>query len=93
MSIRLAELDIRWTGTDDTTPEGHVLALGVDSVGNCRLCLYEGAEPDDAAFRGSLLIPPMNGTGGAVAYGPAGAHVTSIGDQTTMLARLANQPT
>ncbi|MFE1473534.1 hypothetical protein ACFW6N_06765 [Streptomyces cyaneofuscatus] len=90
MSINLADLNIRWTGTDDTTPNGHVLVLGTDSVGNLRLCLYEGTEPDDAKFRGSLLIPPMGRPGGTVAYGPAGGHVTSIGDQTSMLARLAN---
>ncbi|KOG78709.1 hypothetical protein ACZ90_70685 [Streptomyces albus subsp. albus] len=98
MSIRLADLDIRWTGTDDTTPDGHVLALGTDSAGLLRLCLYAGDTPADDQFRGSLLLPsdghrksflPTRTT----AYGPGGAWVTSGGDQTSMLARLANQPT
>lgn len=87
-AIRLAELDIRWTGTDDTTPEGHVLVLGIDSLGNTRLCLYVDS-PSDDAFRGSLLIPPDDRLSGTAAYGPTGAHVTSRGDQASMLARLA----
>ncbi|MFJ1647997.1 hypothetical protein [Streptomyces sp. NPDC088258] len=88
-AIRLADLDIRWTGTDGTTPDRHVLVLGVDILGNTRLCLYAGDSPADDAFRGSLVIPPPDRLGGMVAYGPTGAHVTSLGDQTSMLARLA----
>ncbi|EFE65785.1 predicted protein [Streptomyces viridosporus ATCC 14672] len=93
-AIKLAGLDIRWSGMDSTTPVGHVLVLGVDSLGVLRLCLYKGSQPDDAAFRGSLLIPsdghsqrhmPTRTT----AYGPTGAFVTSHGDQTAMLQRLA----
>ncbi|MGW9401462.1 hypothetical protein [Streptomyces sp. NPDC055642] len=95
MSIRLADLTVRWTGTDSTTPAGHVLVLGVDSLGVLRLCLYKGSQPDDATFRGSLLIPaeghnqrhlPTRTT----AYGPTGAFVTCHGDQTAMLQRLAD---
>lgn len=93
-AIKLAELTVRWTGTDSTTPAGHVLVLGVDRLGLLRLCLYKGAQPDDAAFRGSLLIPPDGHQQShlpthTTAYGPGGAFVTSTGDQTAMLLRLA----
>ncbi|MFJ9037974.1 hypothetical protein ACIRF8_15445 [Streptomyces sp. NPDC102406] len=93
-AINLADLDVRWTGTDSTTPAGHVLVLGVDSLGVLRLCLYKGTQPDDNAFRGSLLIP-LDGHGQrhlpirTTAYGPTGAFVTSVGDQEAMLHRLA----
>ncbi|MEU9761833.1 hypothetical protein AB0D98_19215 [Streptomyces sp. NPDC047987] len=95
MSIRLADLDICWTGTDGTTPDGHVLALGIDNAGLLRLCLYAGDAPADNQFRGSLLIPPDGHQEAflptrTTAYGPSGAWVTSSGDQTGMLARLAN---
>lgn len=92
-AIRLADLDIRWTGTDDTTPDGHVLVLGVDDVGNTRLCLYRGDKPADDQFRGSLIIPPDNpgSLRRTAAYGPTGAHVTSLGDQASMLNRLAKE--
>ncbi|MFE3484797.1 hypothetical protein [Streptomyces griseus] len=95
MSIRLADLDIRWTGIDDTTPAGHVLALGTDSAGLLRLCLYAGDAPADERFRGSLLIPPENHTEPflptrTTAYNAGGGWVTCFGDQTSMLARLAN---
>ncbi|MFE7485481.1 hypothetical protein [Streptomyces sp. NPDC057552] len=95
MSTRLADLDIRWTGTDDTTPDGHVLALGTDSAGILWLCLYAGNTPADEQFKGSLLIPPDGRKERflptrTTAYGPTGAYVTSSGDQTSMLARLAN---
>ncbi|MDP9953147.1 MULTISPECIES: hypothetical protein [Streptomyces] len=95
MSIRLADLNIRWTGTDDTTPDGHVLALGTGSAGLLRLCLYAGVSPADDQFRGSLLLPPDGHQqtflpARTTAYGPGGAWVTSSGDQTSMLARLAN---
>lgn len=95
MSIRLADLDIHWTGTDTTTPTGHVLALAIDGTGLLRLCLYAGDEPADEGFRGSLLIPP-EGHGQrslptrTTAYGPGGGYFTSTGDQTSMLAQLAN---
>ncbi|WP_405461640.1 hypothetical protein OG786_29390 [Streptomyces sp. NBC_00101] len=96
MTIRLADLAISWTGTDATTPDGHVLVLGTDQLGMLRLCLYAGDTPSDDQFRGSLLIPP-DGHGQAflptrtTAYGPTGAYVASNGDQTSLLARLANQ--
>ncbi|WP_228994326.1 hypothetical protein [Streptomyces sp. DH8] len=95
MSIRLADLDIHWTGTDDTTPDGHVLVLAIDNAGVLRLCLYAGDTPSDDQFRGSLLIPPEGHKEPflptrTTAYGPGGAWATSSGDQTSMLARLAN---
>ena len=93
-AIKHADLNVRWTGVDSTTPVGHVLVLGVDQLGLLRLCLYKGSQPDDAAFRGSLLIPPDGHTqrhlpSRTAAYGPGGAWVTSSGDQTAMLRRLA----
>ncbi|MFD3999860.1 hypothetical protein [Streptomyces rubiginosohelvolus] len=95
MSIRLTDLDIHWTGTDATTPDGHVLVLANDTAGLLRLCLYAGDTPADAQFRGSLLVPPDGHQQTflptrTTAYGPGGAWVTSSGDQTSMLARLAN---
>ncbi|WP_406224997.1 hypothetical protein [Streptomyces anulatus] len=94
MSIRLADLDIRWTGTDDTTPDGHVLVLGIDNAGLFRLCLYAGETPADEQFRGSLLIPPEGHKEPflptrTTAYNAGGGWVTCFGDQTSMLARLA----
>ncbi|MFF6966278.1 hypothetical protein ACFY9G_23285 [Streptomyces anthocyanicus] len=95
--IKLADLNVRWTGVDSTTPAGHVLVLGVDPLGVLRLCLYKGSQPDDAAFRGSLLIPPDGHQQShlprrTTAYGPGGAFVTSSGDHTAMLQRLAELP-
>lgn len=94
-AIRLADLNIRWAGTDDTTPDGHVLVLAVDSLGVTRLCLYAGNAPSDDRFRGSLLIPPDGHSQRflptrTTAYGPDGAWITSSGDYSSMLARLAN---
>ncbi|MFG3127368.1 hypothetical protein ACGFZU_06660 [Streptomyces tendae] len=96
-AIKLADLNVRWTGADSTTPAGHVLVLGVDSLGLLRLCLYKGSRPDDAAFRGSLLIPPEGHQQShlparTTAYGTGGAFVTSNGDQAAMLRRLAELP-
>ncbi|MFI1203542.1 hypothetical protein ACH4VR_29620 [Streptomyces sp. NPDC020883] len=95
-AIRLADLDIHWAGTDHTTPDGHVLLLGVDRGGLLRLALYDGDTPSDDAFCGSLLIPPDNHQQRylptrTTAYGPSGAWVTNSGDQASMLARLADR--
>lgn len=92
--IRLADLTLSWAGTDGTTPKGHTLAVGTDRAGLLRVCLYAGDTPSDNAFRGSLLIPPDNHQqrflpDRTTAYGPGGGFVTSIGDHTAMLARLA----
>lgn len=97
-AIRLADLNVQWTGADATAPRGHTLVQGVDSAGNLRLCLYAGAAPSDDTFRGSLLIPPDNHgqqflPTRTTAYGPGGAYVTSSGDHTAMLARLADRTT
>lgn len=93
-AIKLADLNVRWTGIDSTTPAGHVLVLGIDQLGLLRLCLYKGSQPDDSAFRGSLLIPPDGHSHRhlptrTTAYGPTGAFVTSHGNQHAMLRRLA----
>ncbi|RZF02918.1 hypothetical protein [Streptomyces albidoflavus] len=95
--IRLADLRIHWTGVDDTTPKGHVLVSATDSTGSLRLCLYAGTVPSDDSFRGSLLIPSDNHgqnflPSQTTAYGPTGAFVSTHGDQTDMLARLARHP-
>ncbi|CAK7288557.1 hypothetical protein [Streptomyces misionensis] len=94
-TVRLADLTPVWSGTDDTTPAGHVLVHGIDSAGLHRLCLYAGDTPSDDAYRGHLLIPPDNHgqdflPSRTTAYGPGGAYVTSTGDHTFMLARLAD---
>ncbi|WP_405824159.1 hypothetical protein OG705_29010 [Streptomyces sp. NBC_00838] len=94
-AIRLADLNVHWLGTDDTAPDGHVLVLGTDTLGVVRLCLYTGDTASDGQFRGSLLIPPDGHEQAhlptrTTAYGPGGAWVTSKGDQTSMLARLAS---
>ncbi|MEW2070021.1 hypothetical protein [Streptomyces sp. NPDC007346] len=98
MSIRLADLDIRWTGTDDTTPAGHVLVLAIDNAGLLRLCLYAGDAPADDQFRGSLLIPPEGHKQSflptrTTAYNAGGGWVTCFGTQDSMLAQLANPTT
>lgn len=97
-TVRLADLTLVWTDTDDTTPAGHTLVHGVDSRGIHYLCLYAGDTPSDDAYRGHLLIPPDNHSQQhlpthTTAYGPGGAFVTSIGDHTAMLARLADRAT
>ncbi|MFE9252901.1 hypothetical protein [Streptomyces sp. NPDC007088] len=94
-SIRLADLTTNWSGVDSTTPDGHTLVTGLDSAGHLRVCLYRGGTPSDSGFRGSLLIPPDGHDQRflptrTTAYGPCGAFVTSVGDHTSMLARLAN---
>lgn len=86
MQFRFADLDLKWTGVDDTTPDGHVIATGFDSLGNIRVFLWAGDAPSDDAFRGSLLLKDGRVAG---AYGPRGAWVASSGDQTALLARLA----
>lgn len=93
--IRLENLDIRWSGVNEVTPEGHVLVHGVDIMGFNWLCLYEGSEPDDNALRGSLFIPPsghdqINIPTHAVAYGPTGAVIANAGNRADMLIQLAN---
>ncbi|GES27868.1 hypothetical protein AB0G60_02900 [Streptomyces angustmyceticus] len=87
MEFRLANMDVRWSGVDDTTPPGHCLATGMDPLG-VRVWLFKGDRPSDDGFCGSLLIPS---SGPAVGYGPTGAYVTSSGDHTAMLARLAKE--
>lgn len=88
MKFRLADMDVRWSGVDDTTPPGHCLASGLDPHGNVRVWLFKGVEPSDEGFRGSLLIPS---SGPAVGYGPTGTFVAGHGDHTAMLARLAKE--
>ncbi|PBC71045.1 hypothetical protein BX265_5613 [Streptomyces sp. TLI_235] len=87
MEFRVADLTLHWTGTDDTTPPGHVIAAGHDPFGDLRIFLWSGSTPDDDAYLGSLLIKYHRTV---AAYGPDGAYVTGLGDQTTLLALLAD---
>lgn len=86
--FRLDQLDLRWTGTDGTTPPGHVIAVGYDPLDNLRTFLWADDEPSDDTYCGSLL---MREHGPTVAYGPRGGYVTSTGDQTTQLDLLAHE--
>lgn len=85
--FRLADLDLRWTGTDGTTPPGHVIAVGRDPLGNTRIFLWANDKPDDSQYAGSLLITDE----ATFAYGARGGYVSSgaHGDQKSMLNRLA----
>lgn len=87
MQFRLADLDIRSVGTDDHTPAGHVSALGLDPLGNFRVFLYEGTEPADDRFVGSLLIPKNIGQP-TIAYGSRGEYVTSSGSEAEKFTKL-----
>ncbi|MGW7504437.1 hypothetical protein [Streptomyces albidoflavus] len=92
--IRLADLDIHRTETDEITPEGHVLVTALDRSGLLRICLYEGAEPSDENYRGCLIVPrgsqPQDSSR-IKAYDAEGAFVTSDGDNKAKLACLAGQ--
>ncbi|MEV6219886.1 hypothetical protein [Nocardia sp. NPDC051833] len=88
-NIHLRDIDIRWEGRDDFTPEGHYLALGKDSLGNTRLWLFQGDTVSDEGYCGSILIPQDAG-GRPIAYGPRGSYVVSGHDQAALLSRLAN---
>ncbi|GGX49116.1 hypothetical protein [Streptomyces noursei] len=86
MIFRLADMDVRWSGVDDTTPPGHCIATGLDPLGNAMLWLFKGDEPSDEGFCGFLLLPQHRQ---ATAYGPTGSFVASKGSHSEMLARLA----
>lgn len=97
-TLRLADLTIAWSSTDATTPAGHVLVSGVDPTGLHSLCLYASDTPNEHAYRGHLLVPPDNHNqrflpARTTAYDPGGAYVTSVGDRTALLARLAGRAT
>jgi hypothetical protein len=84
--FRLADLDLRWTGIDGNTPAGHVVAVGLDPLGNTRVFLWRGDQPADDQFVGSLLIRDH----ATIAYGQRGSFVGAHGDQASLLTRLAN---
>lgn len=86
MNFTLADLDLYWVGTDDDTPAGCTIANGVDPVGNTRVFLWRGSEPDDGAFLGSVLITDRHLT----AYGPRGGYAKGTGTMSELLACLAN---
>lgn len=86
--FRLADVHVRWSGVDDTTPAGHTIALGVDMFGNTRIWLFRGDLVDGDAYAGSLLVPSSVGRTTS-AYGPRGDYVKSGNDQTALLATLA----
>lgn len=87
--FRLADLDLRWAGTDSNTPEGHVVVIGFDPVGNYRVFLYAGTEPIDEHYVGSILIP-QNIKKQAIAYGARGGYVTSSGGEAEKLTALVD---
>jgi hypothetical protein len=86
--FRIADMDVHWSGVDDTTPAGCCAALGIDPLGNVRVWLFRGETPADDRFLGSLLIPRRE-NGIVTAHGPTGAYVASSGTQADLLVRLA----
>jgi hypothetical protein len=90
--FRAADATIRWHGTDDTTPPGHSIATGTDSLGTVYLWLFKGDEPTDEAFVGSILIPHQAGQM-PTAYGRGGGFAGTVHDTKAALARLADRAT
>lgn len=85
--FRLADLDIRWTGTDSNTPAGHVTTTGFDPLGNYRVFLYEGDQPDDEHYVGSILIPKAANQP-SIAYSSGGGFAGASGTEAEKLAKL-----
>ncbi|PRX91946.1 hypothetical protein [Allonocardiopsis opalescens] len=88
--FRLVDIDIRWSGRDSNTPDGCIIATGLDPHGNLRTFLYRGDEPSDGGFLGSILYPEP-GAGTPLAYGPRGGWVPCGGGEAAMLVRLAEK--
>lgn len=88
--FRLSEVDVRWSGVDDTTPPGHCTAAGLDPLGNLWVWLFEGTEPSDEGYKGNLLLPKPDGAPLLTAYGARGAYARSGHDQTELLQYLAD---
>ncbi len=88
--FRAADATIKWHGTDDTTPPGHSIATGTDSLGTGYLWLFKGNEPTDEAFVGSILIPDRVGQV-PVAYERGGGFAGTAPDTKAALARLADR--
>lgn len=84
--FRIADLDLHWTGVDDATPPGHIIANGYDPVGNLRVFLWEGDRPTDDNYRGSLILTDRSAT----AYGPRGGYVKGIGGHAELLVALVD---
>lgn len=87
-SFRSGEATITWQGIDDTTPAGHSLALGRDSIGTVYLWLFKGGQVTDDAFVGSILVPDRVEQR-PVAYDSRGSFVGPVIDVTETLAALA----
>ncbi|MEU7631651.1 hypothetical protein AB0C34_16925 [Nocardia sp. NPDC049220] len=86
--FNLSDVTIHWSGRDSTTPPGHYIASGVDSLGNLRVWLFKGDKVSVDGYRGNILYPE---TGFPTACGPTGGYVTSQGDSAAMLAQLAQE--
>ncbi|WP_280502047.1 hypothetical protein [Nocardia farcinica] len=85
--IHLRGIDVRFDGRDSTTPDGHWIANGVDTLGNHRVWLFEGDAMSDAGYRGSILIPREYGAP-LIAYGAGGGYVRSGRDFAELFAVL-----
>ncbi|MEV7154900.1 hypothetical protein AB0N77_09775 [Streptomyces misionensis] len=83
-----AHCTINWHGTDDDTPPGHSVATGTDAFGTPYLWLFEGEEPTDDAFVGSISIPVVHDQS-PLAYGRGGGYVGTVDNFRDALARLA----
>lgn len=86
--FRAADATINWHGTDDSTPPGHSIATGTDSLGTAYLWLFEGNQPTDEAFVGSVLIPTRAGQAPTV-YGRGGGFAGTAPDTKAALEKLA----
>ncbi|WP_030570255.1 hypothetical protein [Streptomyces aureocirculatus] len=86
--FRAATATVIWSGTDDTTPPGHCIAQGTDSLGVHWLWLFKGATPHDDAFVGAISVPKRAGES-SVAYGRGGGFVGLATDTKDTLAKLA----
>lgn len=49
------DFDARWSGIDSSTPDGHMLSLGVDSLGRTVTFLFEGTDPATARRLGGIV--------------------------------------
>ena len=83
--------DVRWSGTDDTTPDGYFLVIGLDAVGNRTDLLYRGDKehPADADLRGRIVWTETGNTVYRWWNAFAGANIPAAQAVTRIIGQVA----